>query len=108
MALTKAEIMRRYRSTPNGLTRSQAAQRKYNGSEKGKAALQRYFQSDKCRETKRKYNAKSFTKFKKALTARIECLRHTSPEFREARIQEILNWAGASHSYWVESEIQNV
>jgi hypothetical protein len=55
-----------------------------------------------------KNNAKQFAKFKRSLTLRIECLRHTSPAFREARIQEIWNWAGTSHSYWVESEMQHV
>jgi len=64
--------------------------------------------ADAHREEIRQYKARLFITFKRALTIRLECLRQTSPAFREARIEEILTWAGERHSYWVESEIQNV
>jgi ribosomal protein L44E len=93
----------RYRTSAKG----KASQARHTSTEKFKAQQRCYRSSDRGRAVMAKINAKQFRKFKKGLTVRIECLRNTSPLFREARIQEILAWAGSRHSYWVETEIQN-
>jgi hypothetical protein len=71
-----------------------------------KAYMKRYYEANRDRILATE--AKRFTKFKQSFAARIECLRHTSSAFFEARVQEILTWAGLRHSYWVDSEIQNI
>lgn len=103
--------MKAWCQSPEGRASQKRSRARYKKTARGQAAIKRA--DEKHRQTERRqeymvrYGRKRFLEFKKALAPRIDCLRHTAPAFREARIQEILDWAGNRHLYWVENEIQN-
>lgn len=97
----------KYSRSEKGRATRAKAQVKYRKTAASKASQKAYFSSDAGKAAQARSDAKRFSKFKRSLAIRIECLQHTSPQFWEARVQEILDWAGSRHSYWVDSEIEN-